>query len=122
MHGLSVAFVYHRCRPPPPRWPRPPPPPSRGAIGRASLTVSERPSKSAPLNFLMAAAASCSDDISTKPKPLLRPVSRSVMILADSTWPACANISLRLSSVAEKGSSPKQSLFPILLLFLTYYP
>src|SRR5215467_9792323 len=93
--GLGGA-VYHLWRPPPPRLPRsrpppkplplpPPPPPSRGGIGRASFTVIDRPSKSAPLYFVIASAASCSVDISTNPKPLLRPVSRSVMILADST-------------------------------------
>src|SRR5215468_8439003 len=90
---LTGAVYYQRWRPPPPRLPRsppppkplPPPPPSRGAIGRASLTVTDRPSKSAPLNFVIASAASCSVDISTNPKPLLRPVSRSVTILADST-------------------------------------
>src|SRR5690349_11340319 len=96
LHSDLVGAVYHRWRPPP-RPPRsrppppppkplpPPPPPSRGGIGRASFTVMDRPSKSAPLYFVIASAASCSVDISTKPKPLLRPVSRSVMILADST-------------------------------------
>src|SRR5262245_52536799 len=44
---MMAAYVfYHRWRPPPPRWPRSPA--SRGAIGRASFTVSERPSHSAP--------------------------------------------------------------------------
>jgi hypothetical protein len=108
----ATAAAYQRWRPPP-RLPRslppnflPPPPPSRGAIGRASFTVSGRPSKSTPLNFAMASAASFSVDISTKPKPLLRPVSRSTMTCADSTWPACVNISLRLSSLAENGRFP----------------
>src|SRR5215472_14702876 len=90
--SIPADRAYHRWRPPPrlprsppPPKPLPPPPPSRGGIGRASFTVTDRPSKSAPFNFVIASAASCSVDISTNPKPLLRPVSRSVMTLADST-------------------------------------
>ncbi len=45
----------------------------------ASLTVNARPSTCLPLNAVMAAWASASDPISTKPKPLERPVSRSMM-------------------------------------------
>ena len=40
---------------------------------------------------LMAACASASLPISTKPKPFERPVSRSIMTLADVTVPNCAN-------------------------------
>src|SRR5687768_11094102 len=120
MQSVRELLDYQRPPPPPPRPPpppppprpppppkppppRPPPPPSRGAIGLASLTVIGRPPQSAPLNLLIAFCASSSLDISTKPKPLLRPVSRSVMILALSTVPHWANVSARTSSVALKG-------------------
>ena len=53
--------------PPPPN--PPPPPPVRGSWGRASFTVKVRPPISAPLRAVMAACASASEDISTKPKP-----------------------------------------------------
>src|SRR5207249_1663271 len=59
-------------------------------IGRASLTVNARPPKSLPLNAAIAFSAS-SSLIETKPKPLERPVSRSVMTLTDSTAPTCSN-------------------------------
>ena len=39
----------------------------------------------------LSSLAAFSSLISTKPKPLDRPVSRSVMIRTDSTSPACAN-------------------------------
>ena len=51
----------------------------------ASFTVRERPSNSVPRNFLMVRDASCCVDILTKPKPLRRPVSRSVVIVAESS-------------------------------------
>ena len=40
---------------------------------------------------LIAACASGSDPISTKPKPFERPVSRSIMTLAELTVPYWAN-------------------------------
>src|SRR5262249_40821308 len=100
-----------RSRLPPPPPPNPPrfPPPLLGSIGRASLTVNARPSCSVPFNLAMASFASASVDISTKPKPLLRPVSRSVMIFADSTVPNAANISEREVSLIEKGKLPTYS-------------
>ena len=49
--------------------------------GLASLTVRRRPSCSFSFNPWIAAWAWSSESISTKPKPLLRPVSRSVI-----TW------------------------------------
>jgi len=49
----------------------------RPLFWRASLTVSARPSISFPLQPAMAAWASWSEPISTKPKPFERPVSRS---------------------------------------------
>ena len=47
---------------------------------------------------LMAACASASVPISTKPKPFERPVSRSIMTLADVTVPNCANAACSDSS------------------------
>ena len=57
-----------------------------------TLTVNARPSTSLPFMAAMAAFASWSLDISTKPKPLERPVSRSMMTCADWTVPCAANI------------------------------
>src|SRR5262249_3128631 len=57
-------------------------------IGRASLTVNARPPKSLPLNAAIAFSAS-SSFIETNPNPFERPVSRSVMMLTDSTDPIC---------------------------------
>src|SRR5262249_19904184 len=64
----------------------------------------------------MASAASWSDDISTNPKPLLRPVSRSVMIFADCTFPAREKVSCRDSSVALNGRLPTYNFLPMYLL------
>src|SRR2546425_1037695 len=47
---------------------------------------------------LMAACASASEPISTKPKPFERPVSRSIMTLADVTVPNWPNACCRSSS------------------------
>ena len=61
----------------------------REVIGLASLTVSARPLKSLPLSWAIAWSAPSS--ISTKPKPLDLPLSRSVMIRMLSTGPDWAN-------------------------------
>ena len=53
----------------------------------ASLTVKGRPLKSCSLRPLMAACASESLFISTKPKPLLRPVAKSITTCAFLTAP-----------------------------------
>ena len=63
------------------------PPPA--SFGRASLTVRDRPDISLPLSAAMAACASWSLPISTKPKPFERPVSRSMITCAERTEP-CA--------------------------------
>src|SRR6185295_17771084 len=98
---------YQRSRlPPPPLRPPPPPPPNppppvRGSWGRASFTVKVRPPISAPLRAVMAACASASEDISTKPKPRDWPLNLSVMIRAEATAPCFPNRSLNSCSVAE---------------------
>src|SRR6185295_10447945 len=94
---------YQRSRlPPPPLRPPPnPPPPVRGSWGRASFTVKVRPPISVPLRAIMAACASASEDISTKPKPRDWPVNLSVMIRAEATAPCFPNRSLNSCSVAE---------------------
>src|SRR5713101_7994225 len=69
-----------------------PPPPPRFSRGLASLTFNARPPTSWPLNFSMAAAPSSLVDISMKPKPRERPVSRSSIRDMLSTVPVCANI------------------------------
>jgi len=63
------------------------------------LTVKGRPSFSTPFSAAMAAWASASLPISTKPKPLERPVSRSMMTCADCTEPCASNICCRSLSV-----------------------
>ena len=49
----------------------------------------------------MAACASASEPISTKPKPLERPVSRSIITLADVTLPNWLNACISESSRTE---------------------
>ena len=66
-----------------------------------SLTVSGRPSTSAPFIAWMAACASASLPISTKPNPFDRPVSRSMITWADTTLPCGANICCRSLSDTE---------------------
>src|SRR5215475_14010404 len=74
-------------------------------IGRASLTVSGRPPKSLPLNAAIAFSAS-SSFIETKPNPLERPVSRSVIMLTDSTEPICSKRPASSSSVVLNDRFP----------------
>src|SRR5215510_261954 len=62
----------------------------RGSRGLASLTVRARPSNSLPLSPWMATLAAWLSGISTNPKPLERPVSRSVITLILSTAPYCS--------------------------------
>lgn len=77
----------------------------RSAIGRASFTVSTRPSSSLPFHIEIADSASASS-ISTKPKPRDRPVIFSVMTVADTTAPAFEKASLRLSDVVPQERLP----------------
>src|SRR5437667_3231358 len=86
-------------------------------MGRASFTVSARPLTSVPFNCEIAFSA-LSSPIATKPKPLDRPVSRSVMILADSTSPNCANKSVRSFSVVWKERFPTKIFFDIIFYLL----
>lgn len=53
------------------------------------------------LSFSMAAFASSSVPISTKPNPLERPVALSMMILALTTFPAGAKMALSSVSVVS---------------------
>ena len=99
--------------PKPPRLPPPPKPPGRSSRGRASLTTIARPSRAWPFMPLMAACASGSEPISTKPKPFERPVSRSIMTLADDTVPYCANACWRSSSRTLYERLPTYSLLPM---------
>src|SRR5262245_57439596 len=74
-------------------------------IGRASLTVNARPPNSLPLNAAMAFSAS-SSFMETKPNPFERPVSRSVIMLTDSTAPICSNRLVSSSSVVLNDKFP----------------
>jgi hypothetical protein len=56
---------------------RPPPAAPRSALGRASLMVKVLPSRSVPFKAAMALSPSALSLISTNPKPLACPVSRS---------------------------------------------
>jgi hypothetical protein len=70
-------------------------------MGRASLTTTLRPPSGWPFMPLMAACASASLPISTKPKPFERPVSRSIMTLALVTAPNCPKACSRSPSRTE---------------------
>src|SRR5262249_59579772 len=92
----------------------PPRPPS--VRGFASLTVRERPPTSLPFRAAVAACASCSVFISTKPKTLERPVSRSMITCADSTVPCASNIFDRSLSVTPYPRLPTYSFLPMCYL------
>ena len=94
-----------------PRGPERNPPPVRSC---ASFTLNVRPSKSVPFNAAMARAASALD-ISTKPNPRGRPVSRSLISATFSTVPWFENNARTLSSVAEKGRFPTYSFVTAIL-------
>ncbi len=117
--GSLVPYQRRSCpplarphpRPPPPDAERPPPnaerrPPDRSACGLASLTVRARPCRSYPLKRSLAACASRSFAISTKPNPRDCPVNLSVMTCAEATVPAWLNNSSRSSLVALKERLP----------------
>src|SRR3990170_6071567 len=70
------------------------------------LTVSARPPRSLPLTMLIAFCASAWVSISTKAKPLERPVSRSRTTVTVLTVPAVANMACSSSSVAVYGRLP----------------
>ncbi len=70
------------------------------------LTASSRPLSSFPSSCSIAACASSGDDISTKPNPLERPVSRSVIIVAEFTVPTAEKNSLSSSSVVVYSMLP----------------
>src|SRR4051812_11103159 len=69
----------------------------RLSLSLATVTELNLPSISLPFNLLMAWSASVEELISTNPNPRLLPVSRSVITLADETWPKDSN-NLRKSS------------------------
>ena len=112
-------FAYQRlfCRaPPPPRYP--PPPDPRSVLGRASLTFSVLPSRSVPFKAAIALSPSALSLISTNPKPLACPVSRSVTMLTRSTVPCVANMDRTASSVAPKLRFPTKIFFIFFTRFL----
>src|SRR5262250_2484601 len=74
----------------------------RGSRGFASLTVRVRPANSLPWSPAMALFAVVLSGISTKPKPLERPVSRSIMTRISSTTPYGSKSWRRSSSVVVK--------------------
>lgn len=120
-HRAEVLIVRLKNLPDYQRPPPPPPPPLRGAFGRASLTVSGRPSRSAPFMPAMASRASVSLDISTKPKPRDRPVSRSMITCAESTLPKREKASRMLSSVVVNGRFPTKIFTVVLLRTFTLF-
>src|SRR3989344_6798184 len=63
--------------------------------------------------MVMAASASASFSISTKPKPFERPIILSMMIVADVTVPAFENASRSSSSVVEYGNPPTNNFLAI---------
>src|ERR1035437_11046714 len=95
-----------RLRPPPP-----PPPLGRSVLGRASLTFNARPSSSRPFTAAIAFSASPSLAISTNPKPLGCPESRSVQMLTRSTVPWVSNRERTEASVTPKLRLPTNMFF-----------
>nr|WP_237639040.1 hypothetical protein [Silvanigrella paludirubra] len=67
---------------------------------------------SLPLNISIALSASSFDSISTKQKPLKRPVSRSITARTEATLPAFSKRLAISFSVAEKGKLPTYNLVP----------
>lgn len=80
---------------------RKPPPPSPAGKSTA-LSLIARSSSSKPFSALIAFRAADSSGISTKPKPRERPVSRSVMMLAEDTSPYSPNKVCKLSPRVRK--------------------
>src|SRR4051812_15986570 len=70
-----------------------------------------------PFNWLIALVASSGVFISTKPNPLERPVSRSVMTAASTTPPACSKRVRRSLSVTVYGRLPTYNF-----LFIDHAP
>ena len=97
-------------KPPPPFATRPPPSP----FGRASLTLSVFPSRSLPLRASIAFWASASLVISTNPKPLGWPVSRSVTILTCPTV-RCVSKSERTDCSGPKTEVPYKDVLHLFL-------
>ena len=90
-------------------------------MGLAKFTVKVRPSSSLPANISIAFLASSTVLISTKPKPLERPESRSVMTLADSTVPAAAKASARLCQACLYEKDPTNNrLFSSCMCLLSF--
>lgn len=81
---------------------RKPPPPSPAGKSTALSTLIARSSSSKPFSALIAFRAADSSGISTKPKPRERPVSRSVMMLAEDTSPYSPNKVCKLSPRVRK--------------------
>lgn len=84
---VEILAYQRRSRPRLPL-PNPPPLPLHSGFGRASLTLIVRSPSCVPLSERMAFSPSSVFDISTKPKPRERPVSRSVMMEARVTAPS----------------------------------
>lgn len=90
---------------------KPPKPRVEGRGGReaALSTLMVRPSSSFPDICDMAVSASASDSKVTKPKPLNRPVSRSLMSFTSTTSPCAAKAFLTVSSSVRKDRPPTKS-------------
>jgi len=91
-----------------------------------------RPSRLEPLSALIALSASSAVAISTNPKPRERPVSRSVITIAEFTGPNRANASRSPSLAVENERPPtnsftdmrallSSSLEPYLLVLRAYH-
>jgi len=76
----------------------------------ASLTTIFLPSNSESFNALIAFWASVEFSISTKPKPLDLPVSRSVIIFAETTVPCASNVCCNVLSLTDQGREPTNNL------------
>src|SRR5690348_2323442 len=95
--GLPALELYQLLRRKPP-----PPPPERSVLGRASLMLRALPSTVTPFRAAIAFSPSLSLSISTNPKPLGCPESRSVQMLTRPTVPWGSNSERTVCSVAPK--------------------
>jgi hypothetical protein len=110
LHDLPPPPPY-----PPPRFPPlPPPDPERSVFGLASFTVIVRSMNVVPFMEVIALAASSSDAISTKPKPLDLPFVWSTISVADVTSPIFENASRKSSSWVLYDKFPTYNFFAML--------
>src|SRR5437867_2020245 len=99
-----------------------PPPPDRSPCGFALLTVRARPWSSYPLKRSIAACASWSFPISTKPKPRDCPENLSVTMFTEATVPAWPKSASRSGTVTLNERLPTYNFVAIITPLRTKRP